>query len=53
MKLTATLVLQAIAGALFLLAALNIRIESLDFVALGLAALTTSFVTAGWAARDR
>jgi hypothetical protein len=44
MKLTARLVLLGIAGALFLLAALNIAIQALDFVALGLFFLTTSFV---------
>jgi hypothetical protein len=43
-KFNAYLILLGIAGALFLLAALNISIQSLDFVALGLAFLTTSFV---------
>ncbi|HUG47649.1 MAG TPA: hypothetical protein VMP67_04485 [Candidatus Limnocylindria bacterium] len=43
MKLTAQLVLLAIAGALFVLAALNIGIENLDFVALGLAFFAASF----------
>lgn len=44
MKITAHLVLLAIAGALFVLAALRIVIPALDFVALGLAFLTASFV---------
>lgn len=48
MKITAHLVMLAIAGALFLLAAFNISIETLDFVALGLAFFSASFVVAGW-----
>ena len=49
MKITAHLVMLAIAGALFLLAAFNIRIENLDFVALGLAFFSASFVVDRWA----
>ena len=48
MKITAHLVMLAVAGALFLLAAFNIRIQSLDFVALGLAFFSASFVVERW-----
>lgn len=51
MKLTANLVLLAVAGALFLLAAFNIKIQTLDFVALGLAFFSASFAVERWAAR--
>ena len=44
MKITAYLVLLALAGALFLLQAINIRIQTLDFVAAGLFFLTAAFV---------
>jgi len=47
-KITAHLVMLAVAGALFLLAAFNIRIQSLDFVALGLAFFSASFVVERW-----
>jgi uncharacterized membrane protein len=43
MKFTAHLILLGIAGALFVLAALGITIEGLDFVALGLAFFAASF----------
>jgi hypothetical protein len=44
MRITPRLILLGIAGALFLLASLNIKLSLLDFVALGLFFLTTSFV---------
>jgi hypothetical protein len=49
MKITAHLVMLAIAGALFLLAAFNVKIQTLDFVALGLAFFSASFVVERWA----
>ena len=51
MKFTAHMVLLGIAGALFLLAAFNIGIEALDFVALGLAFFSAAFVVEHWSAR--
>jgi len=48
MKFTAYLIMLGIAGALFLLAAFNIGIETLDFVALGLAFFSAAFVVERW-----
>jgi len=51
MKVTAHLILLAIAGALFVLAALGITIPALDFVALGLAFFAASFAAERLTAR--
>ncbi len=44
MRINAYVVLMGIAGALFVLAALNIGIQNLDFVALGLAFVAAALV---------